>query len=107
MIQKEITFYEFWLAAKPNKEYSNRFRAAEKAWRSRSPIAQQAMLREMVEQDGLAATKNPYFYIIDFKEPCPFNWNGHVLDKTKRYITAKWNGKWGLYTVEEAERYEL
>ena len=102
-----ISFYEFWKAAKPAKEFSNRFRAVEREWNNRSKIAQEAMLRDVTEHGGLQAKKNPYFYVVDFVEPEPYNWNGHELDKKKQYVTARWNGRWGLYSVEDARRFGL
>jgi len=37
----------------------------------------------------------------------PKNWNGHKLDPDQRYVTAKWNGRWGTYSVEDARRYGM
>lgn len=102
-----IQFYEFWKAAKPAKEFSNRFRAVEREWNNRSAMAQKAMLRDVTEHSGLQANKNPYFYVVDYPEPAPYNWNGHELDKTKQYVTAEWNGTWGLYSIEDVRLYNL
>ena len=37
----------------------------------------------------------------------PKNWNGHRLDPDQRYVTARWNGRWGTYSVEDARRYGM
>ena len=102
-----MEFYGFWKAAKPSKQFSNRYRVTERAWNTRSEAAQQAMMKEMIAKGGLNPARNPYFYVIDYKDPEPCNWNGRALDKSRQYVTAKWNGKWGMYTVEDAKEFGM
>ena len=40
-------------------------------------------------------------------DPQPDNWNGRELEKGRQYKTAKWNGKWGTYTVEDVENFGM
>ncbi len=59
------------------------------------------MIRKL-ESDGPPKEANPYFWIQDFEEPQPTNWNGRTLNPNKEYVIAKWNGAYGTYTKEDA-----
>ena len=69
-------FNEFWDAYQPDENRFPRRRAATfRAWNERTPAARKAMLAK-VKAEGAPKWKNPYFYVADFPEPEPYNWNG-------------------------------
>ncbi len=41
------------------------------------------------------------------REPTNYNDGKHTLDSKTQYVTAKWNGRYGLYTAEEAEAFGM
>ena len=100
-------FNDFWDAYQPDENRFPRRRAATfRAWNGRTPAARKAMLAK-VKAEGAPKWKNPYFYVMDFPEPEPFDWNGHALETGRQYVTAKWNGKWGTYTIEDVRDFNL
>ena len=69
-------FNEFWNAYQPDENRFPRRRAATfRAWNERTPAARKAILAK-VKAEGAPKWKNPYFYVADFPEPEPYNWNG-------------------------------
>ena len=44
--------------------------------------------------------------ISDFN-PQPTNWNGLELQKGVKYKAAKWQGKWGTYSIQDIRNFEL
>jgi hypothetical protein len=54
---------------------------------------------------------NPYFFIQDFPEPTPTNLNGTIqgeqLLNARQAKTAFYNGKWGLYSLEDIQLFNL
>ena len=69
-------FNEFWDAYQPDEIRFPRRRAATfRAWNERTHAARKAILAK-VKAEGAPKWKNPYFYVQDFSEPEPHNWNG-------------------------------
>ena len=64
---------------------------------------------------GRFVNENPYYAIYDNAYPPrqqqqpsePTDWNGRALEKGVQYITAKYNGRWGLYSKEDVELFGL
>ena len=76
-------FNEFWDAYQPDENRFPRRRAATfRAWNERTPAARKAMLAK-VKAEGAPKWKNPYFYVADFPEPEPTNYNGRESFATK------------------------
>jgi hypothetical protein len=99
-------YCRFWELFQTCPKYRNRRACSFGQWKARSQAAREVMIQAL-ERDGPPKEANPYFWIQDFDEPEPFNWNGHALDPKKRYVTAKWKDKWGTYAVEDVERFNL
>ena len=98
----DTEFNEFWDAYQPDEiRFPKRRAATFRAWHQRSPAARKAMLAK-VKAEGAPKWKNPYFYVVDFSEPQPTNWNGRTLNPRVEYVIAKWNGAYGTYTKEDA-----
>ena len=59
---------------------------------------------------GIDIYGEPYFIIMNC-HPVPFNWNGHSgvnrLIKENKMVSAKYNGSFGAYTIEEARTWEM
>ena len=104
-MSNKVNFYEFWKAAKPDKQFSNRFPATAREWNRRTAAAQQAMFKHVTTQGGLPPERNPYFFVLDFTEPKPYNWNGdrRIGEMVEKGLvaSAKYGDKWGMYSIED------
>ena len=104
-------FNEFWNAYQPDEIRFPRRRAATfRAWNERTHAARKAMLAK-VKAEGAPKWKNPYFYVVDFPEPEPHNWNGDprigAMMRTGTLVSAKYKGHWGMYSQEDVREFGL
>ena len=104
-------FNDFWNAYRPDENHFPRRRAATfRAWNERTPAARKAMLAK-VKAEGAPNWKNPYFYVVDFPEPEPYNWNGdpriEEMMGNGTIISAKYKGHWGMYTLDDARDFNM
>lgn len=104
-------FNEFWETYRPDEIKFPRRRAASfRAWNERTLAARKAMLAK-VKAEGAPKWKNPYFFIQDFPEPTPTNLNGTLqgaeMLNANQAKTAFYNGKWGLYSLEDIQLFNL
>ena len=104
-------FNEFWDAYKVNEIRFPRRRAATfRAWNERTPAARKAMLAK-VQAEGAPEWKNPYFYVTDFPEPVPYNWNGdrriEEMMRAGKIVSACYKGRWGMYSIEDVQDFGL
>lgn len=103
-----MDFEQFWTAFNPDSIYQNRHEVTRKAWEQSPPEKQKAIMNWLATH-GAYKGRNPYFFVQDFQlAPAePTNWNGKALDSGKRYVTAKYNGKYGLYTLEDVKQFNM
>ena len=100
-------FNTFWRNYRVDETLFPRRRAATlKLWIDKHPLAREAMLKE-VEENGGPKGKNPYFYVQEFAEPEPTNYNGRGLKQGVKYAIAKYKGAYGTYTLEEAKEFRM
>lgn len=100
-------FNRFWRNYRVDETLFPRRRAATlKLWMDKHPLAREAMLAE-VEANGGPKGKNPYFYVQEFAEPEPTNYNGRRLKPGVTYVIAKYKGSYGTYTLAEAKEFGL
>ena len=108
---REINFETFWDLFNPDTEYNNRTAAAKNEWDKCSAAKQKAIIHKLQSAPGEVAQPNPYFFIIDFPEPTPTNLNGTIqgeeLLNANQAKTAFYNGKWGLYSLEDIQLFNL
>lgn len=108
---REINFETFWDLFNPDTEYNNRIAAANIEWDKCSAAKQKAIIHKLQSAPGEVAQPNPYFFIIDFPEPTPTNLNGTIqgeeLLNANQAKTAFYNGKWGLYSLEDIQLFNL
>ena len=108
---REINFSTFWNLFNPDTEYNNRIAAANIEWDKCSAAKQKAIIHKLQSAPGEVAQPNPYFFIIDFPEPTPTNLNGTIqgeeLLNANQAKTAFYNGKWGLYSLEDIQLFNL
>ena len=99
---------DFWDLIKPDITFANRHAAAEQAWNNSPPEKRQAMTA-WLRKRGAYPKRNPYFFILDFRMSAeePTNMNGRALKEGVKYITAKYNGAFGLYTEEDVRKFGL
>lgn len=100
-------FNAFWRNYRVDERLFPRRRAATlRLWMDKHPSAREAMLAE-VEANGGPKGKNPYFYVQEFAEPEPTNYNGRCLKPGVTYVIAKYNGVFGTYSLEEAKEFGM
>ena len=100
-------FNRFWRNYRVDETLFPRRRAATlKLWIDKHPLAREAMLKE-VEANGGPKGKNPYFYVQEFPDPDPTNYNGRRLKPGVTYVIAKYKGSYGTYTLAEAEQFGM
>ena len=108
---REINFQTFWDLFKPSEQYNNRLAAANIEWDKCSAAKQIAIIQKLQSAPGEVAQPNPYFFIMDFPEPTPTNLNGTIqgeqLLNANKAKTAFYNGKWGLYSLQDIQLFNL
>ena len=108
---REIHFQTFWDLFNPDTEYNNRLAATNIEWDKCSAAKQKAIIQKLQSAPGEIAQPNPYFFIQDFPEPTPTNLNGTIqgeqLLNANKAKTAFYNGKWGLYSLEDIQLFNL
>jgi hypothetical protein len=108
---REINFETFWDLFNPTPGYNNRTAAAKSEWDKCSAAKQKAIIHKLQTAPGDIVQPNPYFYIIDFPEPTPTNLNGTLqgseMLNANQAKTAFYDGKWGLYSLEDIQLYNL
>ena len=104
----KTSFDYMWELLNPSHQFSDRKNACQNLWNSLSLQRQRQIYSHLRDKRGRGEEieENPYV-AINNANPHPFNWNGHVLEKGVQYITAKYNGRWGLYTKEDVEIFGL
>ncbi|MEE0951077.1 MAG: hypothetical protein U0L62_02570 [Paludibacteraceae bacterium] len=107
----EINFETFWDLFNPTPGYNNRTAAAKSEWDKCSAAKQKAIIHKLQTAPGDIVQPNPYFYIIDFPEPTPTNLNGTLqgseMLNANQAKTAFYDGKWGLYSLEDIQLFNL
>ena len=108
---REINFQTFWDLFNPTPDYNNRIAAANLEWDKCSAAKQKAIIHKLQSAPGEVAQPNPYFFIIDFPEPTPTNLNGTIqgeeLLNANQAKAAFYDGKWGLYSLEDIQLFNL
>jgi hypothetical protein len=108
---REINFETFWDLFNPTPTYNNRTAAAKSEWDKCSAAKQKAIIHKLQTAPGDIVQPNPYFYIIDFPEPTPTNLNGTLqgseMLNANQAKTAFYDGKWGLYSLEDIQLFNL
>jgi hypothetical protein len=108
---REINFETFWDLFNPTPAYNNRTAAAKSEWDKCSAAKQKAIIHKLQTAPGDIVQPNPYFYIIDFPEPTPTNLNGTLqgseMLNANQAKTAFYDGKWGLYSLEDIQLFNL
>lgn len=108
---REINFQTFWDLFNPTPDYNNRLAATNIEWDKCSAAKQKAIIQKLQSAPGEVAQPNPYFFIQDFPEPTPTNLNGTIqgeeLLNANKAKTAFYNGKWGLYSLEDIQLFNL
>ena len=101
-------FNDFWSAYRPDEiRFPHRKAATYNEWLKRSPAARRAMI-DQLKTEGAPKWKNPFFFVQDFPEPEPTNYNGQrTMPKDTPLVTAKYNGRYGIYTAAEAQLFGM
>ena len=103
-----MDFETYWTLIGGDVNFSNRKASAERAWSLCAPEKRQAIIH-WLQKRGRYPGRNPYFFILDFqvtKREEPTNYNGKALPE-EPVFSAKYNGKWGMYTQEDIDKYHL
>ena len=104
-------FLTFWKLFNPAPEFANRKIATAKIFDEATKAKQIALLRSLPFREGEGVGLNPYFYVNNFPEPTPTNLNGTLqgaeMLNTNQAKTAFYDGKWGLYSLEDIQLFNL
>jgi len=70
------SFIDFWHLYMPAREYHNRYLACERLWQTMDDRNRLLIMRELEKENKERSpppmhTKNPYFYLIDWRPPRP------------------------------------
>ena len=104
-------FLTFWKLFNPAPEFANRKIATAKIFDEATKAKQIALLRSLPFREGEGVGLNPYFYVNNFPEPTPTNLNGTLqgaeMLNANQAKTAFYDGKWGLYSLEDIQLFNL
>lgn len=112
----ETAFINFWRSYAPQKEFANRYRACERLWLAMDEKQRTQIMHELENEQKQRApphSKNPYFYLIDWKPPKP-QWltpqqTGHLLAQGVALAVCRnpETGRFGTVMRVEAEIHGL
>ena len=105
----EYTFEDMWRLLRPQGEYVRRINACGAIWRGLAFCRRKHIYETItnLKAQGKYVNPNPLFAITDNDTAEPINYNGRELDKETQYVTAKWQGKWGTYTIQDVQDFNL
>lgn len=105
----EYTFDDIRQLLNPQGEFVRRMNACSKLWSGLAMHRRKHIYETIraLKAQGKYVNPNPLFAIQDNDNAQPFDWNGHSLEANRQYVTAKYNGKWGIYTIEDVRDFEL
>ena len=93
-------------------QHANMVKPAQELWNTIPLQRQRQIYVTLWEQKlrGIAIKDHPYYAIKDCV-PIPFNWNGteHINAMTKNFkmVSAKYYNRYGVYTAQAAEAFQL
>lgn len=96
---------KFWIYFLGMESAQGRKTATFGYWKDRIPAARKAMLQFLNEHG--APDKSPLFWVQDFPEPVPTNYNGRNIPADQELFIALYNGQAGLYTRQDAEDFNM
>ena len=96
---------KFWIYFLGMESAQGRKTATFGYWKDRIPAARKAMLQFLNEHG--APDKSPLFWVQDFPEPVPTNYNGAHSLPAVPLVRAVYNGTGGIYTRAEAELFRM
>ena len=105
----KYSFNDIWRLLNPQGEFIRRINACGKLWGGLALHRRKHIYDtiQALKAQGKYVNPNPLFAIKDNDTAEPFNWNGRELEKDVAYVTAKFNGKWGTYTQQDVELFDL
>ena len=96
---------KFWIYFLGMESAQGRKTATFLKWKKRIPAVRKAMLQFLNEHG--APDKSPLFWVQDYPEPVPTNYNGKDIPGDKEMFIALYNGQAGIYSREDVEDYEM
>ena len=96
---------EFWDYFLGSTQARDRKRVTWDRWVKRSRAAKKAM-KNYLEANG-APKENPFYWVKDFPEPVPRDYNGANSLPDEPLVVALYKGNGGIYTRQEAEDFEM
>ena len=120
--RRDLTFFNFltkmdfetyWTKIRPDAKYDNRKSAARAEWQAHPEKHESIM--SWLNKHGPYPERNPFFFIHDWTvrskndKPAgePTNWNNRALKDGVKYVSALYNGQWGMYTEEDVKKFNL
>ena len=87
-----MDFNQFLTLFQPDREFTNRLRAAQRLWEQCTHAKQQAIIA-WLETHGAYKGRNPYFFILDFK---PQQMQMSYKDYYAKYGTTEERDGWKM-----------
>ena len=112
VLAKRDTFSHVWELLSPSPEFNNVEGSSRAYWNALTLARQRQIYYTLREQKrrGLPIKENPLFAIQDCT-PVPTNYNGrpglNEIMKTTKMVSAKYGEKYGVFTAQEAQIFEL
>ena len=103
-----MDFETYWTTINPDNDLPDRYDASREVWEQHPE--KHGPIMKWLARHGAYKGRNPYFFILDFKvrqtSGVPTDYNGKTLPKAPVF-SAKYNGKWGMYTQADIDKYGL
>ena len=104
----QTDFETYWTTINPDNDMPDRYEAAQEEWNNH-PEKHVPIMRWLAKH-GAYKGRNPYFFIQDFKvrtpAATPTDYNNRPLPNVPVF-SAKYNGKWGMFTQEDIDKFHL
>ena len=108
-----MDFETYWTKIRPDAKYDNRKSAVRGEWQSHPEKHESIM--SWLNKHGPYPERNPYFFIQDWtvrnkgetQTAEPTNYNHRALKDGVKYVSAQYNGQWGMYTEEDVIKFNL
>ena len=103
-----MDFETYWKLIDGDANFADRKTSSEEAWNAH-PEKHEAII-QWLQKRGAYKKRNPYFFILDWEvkqtQSGPTDYNGRKLPK-EPVFSAKYHGKWGMYTQADIDKYGL
>ena len=112
ILKKRESFAHIWRLLAPKETFQPLYDQCMREWNKRTYNQQRQFYWFIMEKKkrGEVVHDNP-LYALMYIHPHPYDWNGkpgiNEMLKTKKMVSAFYNGKYGIYTLCESTIFEM